>query len=504
MKSRLAVQDYKKGSVTPGRVSLQHAAVHPHADHVPQPNLPSTLTESRFEQDFSGLAVQSPARATRSDTTQSCGLTPRTCPFGGACHPCPARVQTKLIVNEPGDIYEREADEVAGRVMRMTEPHLEKDDLVRSTPHERLIQRKCAECDDEDETLQKKESPGGTRAMKDGQASVPPIVHEVLRSPGQPLNVSTRAFFEPRFGHDFSQVRVHTDTKAAESAQAMNALAYTGGHDMVFGAGQYTPNTRVGQRLMAHELTHTLQQTRGLKPTIQRKLEVGAGLSLDTKGFTTTKTGNVYTCPSIVKNSTWNEIFTSLLFSPRVFKIDGTSNAQINGNLDKHRTARHGIVEFASKKRYTFPGDSGAKMNPKFWEVLDPSGHARLKPGVDKEKAIQDLNVHPKEYQIYCAAASLLTMVGGSKSPLTPDMGVAVTDWIPGDWGYITNTKFPSGGTPGLEGENIIYTGKDKFWGHFGPGNEYKTLKEWFDQVKGWHGGAETKDVRKRPTIGLV
>jgi len=91
-------------------------------------------------------------------------------------------------------------------------------------------------------------------------ATVPPIVHDVLNSPGQPLEASTRAFMEPRFGHDFSQVRMHTDAKAAESARAVNALAYTVGSNVVFGAGQYTPGTNEGRRLMAHELTHVVQQ----------------------------------------------------------------------------------------------------------------------------------------------------------------------------------------------------------------------------------------------------
>jgi hypothetical protein len=88
----------------------------------------------------------------------------------------------------------------------------------------------------------------------------PPIVHEVLRSPGQPLDANTRAFMEPRFGHDFSAVRVHTDAKAAESARAVNSLAYTVGQDMVFGSGQYNLHTNKGVRLLAHELTHTIQQ----------------------------------------------------------------------------------------------------------------------------------------------------------------------------------------------------------------------------------------------------
>ena len=89
---------------------------------------------------------------------------------------------------------------------------------------------------------------------------VPSIVHDVLRSPGQSLDSGTRAFIEPRFNHDFSGVRVHTDARAAESARSVNALAYTVGHDVVFGAGKYAPTTTAGKRLLAHELTHVVQQ----------------------------------------------------------------------------------------------------------------------------------------------------------------------------------------------------------------------------------------------------
>jgi hypothetical protein len=93
--------------------------------------------------------------------------------------------------------------------------------------------------------------------------TVPPVVHGVLTSSGQPLDTETRAFMEPRFGHDFSQVRVHTDAQAAESARTVNALAYTVGRDVVFGTGQYEPGTSEGKRLLAHELTHVVQQSRG-------------------------------------------------------------------------------------------------------------------------------------------------------------------------------------------------------------------------------------------------
>ncbi|MEA1865830.1 MAG: DUF4157 domain-containing protein, partial [Euryarchaeota archaeon] len=92
-------------------------------------------------------------------------------------------------------------------------------------------------------------------------STVPPVVHEVLRSSGQPLDPNTRTFMEPRFGHDFSRVRVHTDTKAAESAQAVNALVYTVGQNIVFGAGRYTPQSSLGRQCLAHELTHVVQQS---------------------------------------------------------------------------------------------------------------------------------------------------------------------------------------------------------------------------------------------------
>lgn len=131
-----------------------------------------------------------------------------------------------------------------------------------------LLQRKCVcgqhtfaggECE---ECRQKREGMTQRAATSPATVStVPPIVHDVLGSSGQPLDTSTRAFMESRFGHDFSQVRVHTDAKAAESAQAVNAFAFTLGKDVVFGEGQYAPGTSEGRRLLSHELTHTIQQS---------------------------------------------------------------------------------------------------------------------------------------------------------------------------------------------------------------------------------------------------
>lgn len=143
-----------------------------------------------------------------------------------------------------------------------------------------LLQRKCAcggspgvdgeceECREKRLSLQR-----SATASASPSPAVPPIVHEVLRSPGQSLDVGTRAFMEPRFGHDFSHVRVHTDAKGGESARAVNALAYTVGRDVVFGEGRYAPGTGEGKRLMAHELTHVVQQE---TEVLHKKIEVGS------------------------------------------------------------------------------------------------------------------------------------------------------------------------------------------------------------------------------------
>lgn len=114
-------------------------------------------------------------------------------------------------------------------------------------------------CNHEDEpTLRRHSDPHGGTAQGNAGGAAPPIVHEVLRSPGRPLDAATRQYMEPRFGHDFSDVRVHSDARAAESARAVQAHAYTVGHDVVLGSGRSTGDT--GRRTLAHELTHVVQQ----------------------------------------------------------------------------------------------------------------------------------------------------------------------------------------------------------------------------------------------------
>ena len=171
-----------------------------------------------------------------------------------------------LRIGEANDAFEREADRVADEVMAGGNPRRDWSFSRMSvgTP----LQRKCAcggsggstgECEDckEKKTLQRK-------AAGPVESDIaPPIVHEVLNSPGRPLDKATRDFFEPRFGYDFSRVRVHTGGQAAASAKALQAQAYTVGQDLVFANSQYSPHSTEGRKLLSHELAHIVQQSGG-------------------------------------------------------------------------------------------------------------------------------------------------------------------------------------------------------------------------------------------------
>lgn len=156
----------------------------------------------------------------------------------------PCAIQTALAINKPGDAYEKEADHVAERLIYTTEPL---PGRVRDSLQTKRVQ---------------------TSDM--GQMTAPPIVQEVLRSPGQPLDPATRAFMEARVGYDFSGVRVHSDENAARSARQIAANAYTVGNHIVFGEGRFKPGRGAGRGLLAHELTHVIQQSGAGRLSLQR------------------------------------------------------------------------------------------------------------------------------------------------------------------------------------------------------------------------------------------
>jgi hypothetical protein len=172
------------------------------------------------------------------------------CACGGGCPACRAKSSSlpTLTINAPHDAYEREADRQADAVMGG-------GPVPPATTAVPAISRVRRHRDAGTGTAD-----AGAERAATPEGGAPSIVHEVLRAPGEPLQAGTRAFMEARFGVDFGHVRVHRDGRAADSARAVDALAYTVGHDVVFGAGRYSPGTRGGDRLLAHELTHVVQQ----------------------------------------------------------------------------------------------------------------------------------------------------------------------------------------------------------------------------------------------------
>lgn len=138
-----------------------------------------------------------------------------------------------------------------------------------TTPRSRLLQRRCA-CGCGGKTACSA-SPLSGRARRGGPA-VPDQVEDVLRSAGEPLAAADRSDFERRYGHDFSRVRIHADARAAESARALHAQAYTVGPHVAFGAGRYAPGTRQGRALLAHELAHVVQQQARYRPDLPLEL----------------------------------------------------------------------------------------------------------------------------------------------------------------------------------------------------------------------------------------
>jgi pyrrolidone-carboxylate peptidase len=172
-------------------------------------------------------------------------------------------IQPKLTVGAPDDPLEREADEMAGKVMRM--------------PENNFIQRKCAHCEEEEKEEKVQRKPSSPFIQAKASAQTPSVSDAVAqgiestRGNGSSLDSGTRSFMESRFGADFSGVRVHNDSTAVNLSSQLNAQAFTVGGDIYFNSGKYAPGTGEGRQLIAHELTHTIQQGASGMQSIQRQ-----------------------------------------------------------------------------------------------------------------------------------------------------------------------------------------------------------------------------------------
>jgi len=223
------------------------------ARHAP---IETTQSKSASVRDF-------PTRHVTPNRRLADGILPQrkpACACGGGCPRCQTAA-SNLKISAPDDHYEREADRVAEEIMGTPAPSGEQaPPLTSKLPV--LLQRDCytpAEAQEEEgeSPLQRK-----VQAPIPSSAGVAPQPHSAaLPGGGRPLPELVRSFFEPRFGYHFDSVRIHTDERAAELAQAVGARAYTIGRNIVFGAQQYAPETTGGKKLLAHELTHVVQQS---------------------------------------------------------------------------------------------------------------------------------------------------------------------------------------------------------------------------------------------------
>ena len=227
----------------------------------------------------------------------------------------PARtVQAKLEVGAPNDKYEREADAKADEVVGM------RDVRASTTASVESVQRKCASCEADEEEVRRTPSPA---------AQTPTVGHDVTaeiqsaRGRGTPLDASTRAFMETRFQNDFSNVRLHTDTRATDLSRSLQARAFSVGNDVFFNEGQFQPRSREGKRLLAHELTHTIQQTGGAPGKIQREPEESTPTEPEAD-TSTASGGKPSSCPA--------DGSVRFITSDLTAKYTGTPDVEITGS----------------------------------------------------------------------------------------------------------------------------------------------------------------------------
>ena len=186
-------------------------------------------------------------------------------------------IQTKLKIGAVDDPLEKEADDMADQVMRM--------------PETSVIQRKCAECEEEDKIDRKPLSteikPFVQRKVSQNATTNSDVSNQIntSRGKGSPLPSAAKGFMENRFGADFSNVNIHTGSKAQELSHNLNARAFTVGNDIFFNSGQFSPESTTGKHLLAHELTHVIQQGKNANNLVQRSITWRAPSFAPSSGF---------------------------------------------------------------------------------------------------------------------------------------------------------------------------------------------------------------------------
>lgn len=321
----------------------------------------------------------------------------------------------------------------------------------------------------------------------DRASEIPPIVHNVLQSSGQSLDAATRTILEPRFGHDFSRVRVHHDDQAAESAQAVQAEAYTVGQDIVFGTGQYAPATAAGQRLLAHELAHVCFDPPG--PLYLSPLEPGGLVAAAARSFPANikfgsiMEGNGQGVGILLNRKYW--VVEYILKRGGQEKIfDNAKQAsvwpQVTDFLDNNPDWSGKQTTVTLRIRV---GKSGAAAaiedvwNPKSAhhyrvECYGAAALVELRgiyvSYLSAKRTVGDFRKDYDNFKIEFEAGSRFTTLTQTGLEMTPAKRLAMdpTDYQShlkkGDWVYIENPYL----VDPWRGENAVYLGENQFFGH--------------------------------------
>ncbi|TAH38429.1 MAG: DUF4157 domain-containing protein [Planctomycetota bacterium] len=386
------------------------------------------------------------------------------------------------------------------------------------------------------------------------------LATQAVGEAGERLPAAVQAKMERAFRFDFSAVRIYQD----DQAERAGALAFAQGLHLHFAPGWYSPESSAGQEILGHELAHVVQQADGRvhasaqahggasgddpvlereademgrtaasggsvaqkapgaaeplesrlarvmgrrseEQPIQRMVQMPPDSNLPSFHEYLTKSGDIYSYdrPIRTKGELLLEVFTSLFHSPRVFRLKGKDGESAEVNLMRHIDARQGVVAFAADKEYKFTGGRAAwHMNPEYWEWDASKGTYWAKDAEKQVEASKDLKKNPKEYTIGCSAATRLTVEGGGDSRRVQGSTADERDWVPGESGYIKNEGWD--GRPGLEGENIIYMGGKRFWGHFEDAVDVQPYRHWFEMVDSWNDHtAKLESDRSWPSKGL-
>jgi hypothetical protein len=430
-------------------------------------------------------------------------------------------------LHEPGGPCEREAEYISEGLVRRPQSGTDGGNAFGQAAEDRRVM--------------------GTRSQ-----DIPPLIQKALYAPGRALPGPTHRQMETQFGRDFSDVRIFTDDTAAYAAGLMQARALTVGNNILFGANRFSPESTEGQKLIAHELTHVVQQTpraprnssvpweqagtlsrpgkssrpaacngsqetpaitqhencAGIHRYIEADLNADLGGYFQMHGVTGyTRNGNAYSLPpsQSVSEPLDREIIKTMLQSARFFSVFGDDTHDACDSLEKHVTVRSKVVEYAKNAQFNFAVGSAAYYNKKYWGQKK-SGEWALLKGVNRAKAVEDMfdPASASKYGLSCKLARQYIMEAGTAGSGVRPETASRDDTIPGEAGYIN--KNISNPQYGLEGEHIIYLGNGLWWGHADPPQSL-TLSDWekavnqFDPVST---NARITPDRKCPSVGLL